>query len=125
MIPSQRSQFDFATLADRLMRLVRLDTSVFEDVRHDPTATIPAVVVAVGSTLLAGIGGWIWWVVQDYGDSSKVLVQSVILGTVFSVALWIVWLLVTSDSYLAPGVFLFDAPHEALSDLADFADSIS
>jgi hypothetical protein len=31
---------------------------------------------------------------QDFGDSGKVFVQSVILGSVFSVALWIVWLLV-------------------------------
>ncbi len=87
-------QLDFAVLTDRLQRLLRLDTSVFEEVRLDPSATVPAVFVAVVSTLLAGIGGWVWWLVQDYGDGGKVFVQSVILGTIFSIALWIVWLLV-------------------------------
>jgi hypothetical protein len=87
---------DFNVMVNRLMRLVRLDTSVFDEVRHDASATIPAVVVVVVSTLLAGLGGWIWWITQDYSyDESKVFVQSVILGTIFSVALWIVWLLVS------------------------------
>jgi hypothetical protein len=203
-------QLDFAILGDRLRRLIQLDTSVFEEVRQDPAATVPALFVAIASTFLAGIGGWLWWIIQDYGDGGKVLVQSVLLGTVFSVALWIVWLLVTwvilsqlfreeadwqqmlrtmgmaaaplalsvalfipgvdfgiglasialffglttiavqsvtpaspahvlvanlagfavwaivlgllvtSDSFLAPGIFLFDAPSEALSDIADF-----
>jgi hypothetical protein len=202
---------DFRVLADRLQRLARLDTSVFEEVRREPAATVPAITVAVAATLLAGIGGWLWWLIQGYGDGGKVMLQSVLLGTIFSVALWIVWLLVawvilaqvfreeadwqemlrtmgmasaplalsvamfipgidigvglasvalffglttiaiqavtpanparvlvanlcgfaiwaivlglltTSDSYLAPGIFLYDAPSEALAELADFA----
>jgi hypothetical protein len=87
-------RLDFAILADRLQRLARLDTSVFEEVRHDPAATVPAFFVLAASTLLAGLGGWLWWIIQDFGDTGKVFVQSVILGSVFSVALWIVWLLV-------------------------------
>ncbi|OGO51184.1 MAG: hypothetical protein A2148_08925 [Chloroflexi bacterium RBG_16_68_14] len=93
MMPMQ-PRLDLAILADRLQRLLRLDTTVFEEVRQDPAATIPSVLVAVAATALAGLGGWIWWIVQDFGDSGKVLVQSVILGSIFSVALWIVWLLV-------------------------------
>jgi hypothetical protein len=89
---------DLGILMDRLTRLVRLDTSVFTEVRNDPAATVPAVGVVVLSSLLAGIGGWIWWQVQDFGeglpDGTELLVESVLLGTIFSVALWIVWLLV-------------------------------
>jgi hypothetical protein len=89
---------DFGILIDRLLRLLRLDTSVFAEVRNDPAATVPAVAVVVLSSLLAAIGGWIWWQVQDFGehlpDGSEMLVESVLLGTIFSVALWIVWLLV-------------------------------
>jgi hypothetical protein len=89
---------DLGILMDRLARLVRLDTSVFTEVRNDPAATVPAVGVVVLSSLLAGIGGWIWWQVQDFGeglpDGTELLVESVLLGTIFSVALWIVWLLV-------------------------------
>jgi hypothetical protein len=87
-------RLDIPILADRLQRLGRLDTTVFEEVRHDPAATIPAIVVAVASTLLAGFGGWLWWIIQDYGASGEVFLESVVLGSIFSVALWIVWLLV-------------------------------
>jgi len=93
MMPLERG-FDFAILSRRLQRLVLLDTSIFEEVRQDPTATLPAVFVVAISTVLAGLGGWIWWITEDYGDAGKVFVQSVVLGSVFSVALWIVWLLV-------------------------------
>jgi hypothetical protein len=85
---------DLAILTDRLQRLLRLDTSVFDEVRQDPAATMPAVLVVVLSTFLAGVGGWLWWLIKDFGDGGKVFVESVLLGSVFSVALWIVWLLV-------------------------------
>lgn len=88
------SQMDLNVLLDRLIRLVRLDTSVFDEVRNDASATIPAVAVAVVATFLAGIGGWLWWIMQDYGDSGQVFLESAILGTLFSIALWMVWLLV-------------------------------
>lgn len=209
MMPTE-PRIDFNILADRLQRLLRLDTSVFDEVRVDPAATVPAIFVVAASTVLAGLGGWIWWMFQDFGDTGKVFIQSVILGSVFSVALWIVWLLlahviltqlfredadwqqmlrtmgmaaaplalsvgifipgidlgiglasialffglttiaiqsvtaaspahvlvanlagfavwaivlgllVTSDTFLAPGIFLFDAPVERLSEIADF-----
>ena len=98
MMPMEPRSMDAGILADRLLRLVRLDTSVFDEVRQDPAATLPAVLVAVISTLLAGIGGWLWWSLQDFGEiegAGTIFVQSVILGSLFSIALWIVWLLVT------------------------------
>jgi len=97
MMPME-PRMDMGILADRLLRLLRLDTTVFDEVRHEPAATLPAVFVATASTFLAGIGGWLWWSIQDFGDldgAGTIFVQSVILGTLFSVALWIVWLLVT------------------------------
>lgn len=93
MMPME-PRLDFAILADRLQRLLRLDTSVFDEVRHDSAATLPAVFVVITSTVLAGIGGWLWWLMQDFPDGRQVLFESVVLGSVFSVALWIVWLLV-------------------------------
>ena len=62
--------------------------------RTDAAATVPSLVVAALSMLLLGLGGWLWWVVSGLGDSGAVLVKSVLLGTVFSFALWLVWLLV-------------------------------
>ena len=93
MMPME-PRLDFAILVDRLRRLLLLDTSVFDEVRHDPAATLPAVFVVTVSTALAGLGGWLWWLTQDFPDSGQVLFESVVLGSVFSVALWIVWLLV-------------------------------
>jgi len=87
-------RLDLAILADRLQRLARLDTSVFDEVRQDPAATIPAVLVLAIATFLSGVGGWLWWIVQDYSNSGDVLIESVIMGSLFSIALWIVWLLV-------------------------------
>ncbi|MCH7811319.1 MAG: hypothetical protein IH958_01680 [Chloroflexi bacterium] len=207
---STSPRIDLDVLFGRLQRLIRLDTTVFDEVRNDPAATVPAVAVAVVSTLLAALGGWLWWWIKDFPSLGDVFLESVIFGTLFSVALWIVWLLVAwvvltqifseeadwqqmlrtmgmaaaplalsfamfipgisfgvglasvalffglttiaiqavtpanparvlvanlggfavwaivltllvnSDSFLAPGIFLFDAPSEALSDISDF-----
>lgn len=89
------SAFDINTLIYRLRRLASLDTTVFEDVRDDETATVPSVAIAAAATLLAGLGGWFWWLLQPFGDETRVFIQSVIMGTLFSIALWIVWMLVT------------------------------
>ena len=95
MIPiHSHSSIDVGILTERLRRLVSLDTSVFEEVRDDPAATTPSVFVAIAATFIAGLGGWVWWLVQDFGDSGKLFFQSVILGSLFSLALWIVWLFV-------------------------------
>jgi hypothetical protein len=94
MMPTQPRATDIGVFADRLLRLARLDTSVFEEVRQDPGATIPSVAVVLISTIMAGLGGWLWLWREDYYDLSDAFVDSIILGTVFSLALWIVWLLV-------------------------------
>ena len=94
MMPMESSRMDFAVMVERLLRLLRLDTTVFNEVRQDPAATIPAIVVIAASTFLAGAGGWLWWLVQDFGSDGEVFFKSAILGSVFSIALWIVWLLV-------------------------------
>ena len=40
------SQVDMQGLMNRLMRLARLDTTVFDEVRLDESATVPSVIVA-------------------------------------------------------------------------------
>jgi hypothetical protein len=92
---SNMGGMDVNSLIQRLRRLVTLDTSVFDEVRTDPNATIPAIVVAVVSTLAAGAGGWLWWVFNDIPDKGKVFVQSLILGSILSIGLWAIWIAVT------------------------------
>lgn len=60
----------------------------------DPTATASSFVVAAAAAFAAGLGGWLWWVQEAEFDEGKVFVQSVILGSLFAIGLWIVWLFV-------------------------------
>jgi hypothetical protein len=76
--------------------------TVFDEVRTNPGATIPGVLVAAVSMLIAGIGGWLWWVVKDYpaGDDSPlpamdILVHSGLIGAALATVLWgFIWLLI-------------------------------
>ena len=61
-----------------VLRMVRLDTSVFDEVKGDVTATVPAVVVAAASTFLFGLGGLLWWVFKDFPEKGDFLLKSFI-----------------------------------------------
>lgn len=86
---------DMNNLGQRLRRLATLDTTVFDEVRMDTASTVPAVVVVVLATVMAGIGGWFWWRLADFPASGKVFLQSVVVGTIISVAIWFVWVATT------------------------------
>jgi hypothetical protein len=83
---------DVQQVAAWLKRLIYLDTRVFEDVRTNPTATIPSFLIMCLAMLLAGIGGYIWWVLQDFGSDSDILVHSALIGALAAIVLWGVWL---------------------------------
>lgn len=86
---------DVNSLVQKLRRLAMLDTTVFDEVKGDASATIPALVVAVLATVLAGLGGWFWWLftdnLTDYKGGGTIFFQTVVLGSILSVALWFVW----------------------------------
>jgi len=48
-------------ILNRVLRLARLDTSVFDEVRDDQNETVPAVIIAAISAFLAGLGSFLWW----------------------------------------------------------------
>lgn len=75
-----------------LRRLVYFDVTVFDDVRSIPTATIPGVVIVAGATFIAGVGGWLWWMVEGFGESQDIFIYSTLLGSLIAVALWGLWL---------------------------------
>lgn len=62
--------------------------------RHDSSATVWSLVVAASSMAMLGAGGWLWWVFSGFGASGSVFVKTVIFGTLASMLLWLVWLLV-------------------------------
>jgi hypothetical protein len=73
---------------NRLARLARFDTSVFDEVRDDPNETISAVVIAIASALLAGIGAWLWYAVVPTVSPQRVFVNTVIIGSVFTALMY-------------------------------------
>jgi hypothetical protein len=76
-----------------LRRLANLDTRVFDEVRTNPTATLPGALVAAVSILIAGLGGWLWWVVNDYPESADILINSAFIGSLLAFVLWgLAWL---------------------------------
>jgi hypothetical protein len=83
-----------STTLGRLRRLAMLDLDVFDDLRFDPAATIPSLIVAVVSMVTLGLGGWFWWIASGLGDTGSVFVKTVILGTAFGLGAWLLWLLV-------------------------------
>jgi hypothetical protein len=88
--------FDPQTVSQWLRRLAALDLRVFEDVRTNPAATIPAVLVAGASIFLSGVGGWLWWLTKDYPGRGDILVESAVFGSLLALVLWgLAWLLVT------------------------------
>ncbi len=78
----------------RLQRLLRLDLSALDEAAADQYATIGSLAVAVVSMFLLGVGGWLWWVRSGLPDAWGVLVSSAFVGSVFGIALWLLWLLI-------------------------------
>lgn len=73
---------------NRIMRLAKLDTTVFDEVKDDINETIPAVVVAALSWLLAGIGAWLYWTVATDIEPENIFLNTVLLGTIFGAVLY-------------------------------------
>jgi hypothetical protein len=93
---------DLQAVVNWLKRLANLDMRVFDEVRANPGATLPGVLIATVSIFISGIGGWLWWVVKDYpaqDDSplpaTDILVHSGLIGSALATVLWgFIWLLI-------------------------------
>ncbi len=82
-------------ILNKVLRLARLDTTVFDEVRDDVNELIPALIVAAVSSLLAGLGATLFWEFNfDFGPD-KVWLNTFILGGLFLAALYLVWVLIT------------------------------
>ncbi len=79
---------------NRIGRLARLDTSVFDEVKDDQNELIPALVIAVVSAFLAGLGAWLYWeFVFDYSEGA--VVNAFLLGSIFLAVMYGVAILIT------------------------------
>lgn len=70
-------------IVNRVKRLAMLDTTVFDEVRDDQQELIPAVIVAVISAFLAGLGAFLWSQVVPSGDLPDAFLNQFILGSIF------------------------------------------
>lgn len=79
-------------IVNRIVRLAKLDTTVFDEVRDDARELIPALIVAGIACLLAGLGALLWWsvvpneVVRD--NVGKKFLDTLILGSIFLAAMY-------------------------------------
>lgn len=93
---SQAGNLDVNSLMQRLRRLATLDTTVFDEVKDDANATIPALIIVAVSTFLTGIGGWLWLKMSDFDyKAGTFFFKSAIIGSVLAIVLWAVWVGVT------------------------------
>jgi hypothetical protein len=94
----------FQNLGNWLARLIRLDLTVFDDVKDEVTATVPALAVVLVASLLAGLGSWLWWIFEiDLPDipgadekNFEAFLKTFILGGIFMAALWLLWVYISA-----------------------------
>jgi hypothetical protein len=84
-------------ILNKILRLARLDTTVFDEVRDDTNELVPALIVAGVSALLAGLGATLWFLFlwDDNYQPDGLWLNTFILGGIFLAALYAVWVLIT------------------------------
>ncbi len=81
-------------ILNRLLRLARLDTTVFDEVRDDQRETVPALVIAVVASFVAGLGTFLWWETAWSFRPDSTFVDTFILGSIFLAVMYGVAVLV-------------------------------
>jgi len=81
-------------IINRVARLARLDTSVFDEVRDDPAELTPSMIVALVSCLLAGLGSFLYWQIVPSGTPDNAFLNAFLLGSVFMAVIFAVMVLV-------------------------------
>ena len=82
-----------SSLTERMIRAARLETSLYEEVEADTTATQQALWVVIIAAVAEGIGVAIRAGMQ--GRAGGVIIVGLILGIISAVIGWIVWSYVT------------------------------
>lgn len=75
-------------IINRLVRLMKLDTSVFDEVRDDPKELVPALVICAVSAVLAGLGAMLFWSTVSDFEPDSVFVNQLILGSIFMAVMY-------------------------------------
>jgi len=74
-----------------LGRLIRLDVTIFDEIRSEPSATPSAIVIVFGASVMAGIGSWLWAVQWRGVEATDVFIKSLVVGSVLQTLAWFIW----------------------------------
>jgi len=74
-----------------LVRLIRLDVTIFDEIRSQPSATPSAIVIVFGASVMAGIGSWLWAVQWRGVEATDVFIKSLVVGSVLQTLAWFIW----------------------------------
>lgn len=79
-------------IVNRVLRLARFDTSVFDEVRDDQQELIPALIVLAISSFLAGLGAALHWSIVPASNSQfdGNFVNNFLLGSIFFAVMYVV-----------------------------------
>lgn len=82
---------DLWTIGGWVGRLLRLDLSVFDEIRSDPSATPGAIIVVATASVMAGIGSWLWAVQTRGVQAAEVFYKSLVIGSILQTLAWFIW----------------------------------
>jgi hypothetical protein len=87
----------FQTLGGWILRIARLDFSVFDDARKERTGTAGAVLIVLSASIVAGIGTVIWAMQHDYEglNPAPIFLKACIAGGLLQTAVWLLWVYMT------------------------------
>jgi hypothetical protein len=88
---------DLQLLLTRVVRCLLLDSETYAEIRSEPTDTISGLLVVLGASYLAGLGGLIWtFTAASYVDHVRFFLRSFVIGGALQVLVFLVWVFVTS-----------------------------
>ena len=85
----------FEQVISRIRRALMLDETVFVEVRDDIAFTLFALASAAIAVLIGGIGSFLWGKVVLDSTPDGFLLDTIVLGSIFLLFLWLIGLIVT------------------------------
>ncbi len=72
-------------------RLLRLDLTVFDEIRSDPSATRAAIAIVFAASVMAGKGSWIRTVQTDGVAETEAFWKSLVIRVILQTLAWFIW----------------------------------
>jgi hypothetical protein len=82
---------DVPTVTGWVGRVLRFEFAAFDEIREEPSATMPAVLIVLAGSAIAGIGSWVWAMQADGVDTFDVMTRSLLVGSMVQTAVWFLW----------------------------------